>query len=409
MKQAVAHGAAVKRGDVLLQIDTTKIDQAIRDLKMEREIAEISLRQAREELPVLEQLLPLNLAAAERDKRIAEEDLKRYQEIDRALAQRNVEFSVKSSTNFLEYAREEFKQLEKMYRDKDLREETEEIILKRQRNQVEAAEFRLETLKIDRDRILNVDLPRRDQTTKDLAAKQLLAWQRAQAVLPLDLNQKRLTLRKQELEREKSEERQYQLEADRAAMTVRAPTDGVVYHGQYAQGTWSTATASAKLRRNGSVSANEVFMTIVSPQARLVRATVEEKDLHALRIDLAGEATPVGFPDLKLPARLTQLSLAPRGAGNFEAKVTIEASGKDQTIMPGMACSVKFVSYRNDNALLAPAAAVFRDGAEDSSYVYVASNGQPRKTAVKTGKTSGGKTEITEGVSAGDEIYTAKP
>ncbi len=189
VKQAVAHGMPVKRGDVLLQIDTTKIDQAIRDLKMEREVAEIALRQAREELPVLEQFLPLNLAAAERDKRIAEEDLKRYQEVDRALAQRNVEFALKSSANYLEYAREELKQLEKMYRDKDLREETEEIILKRQRNQVEAAEFRLETVKIDHDRVLNVDLPRKDQTIKDLAQKQSLAWQKAQAVLPLELNQ----------------------------------------------------------------------------------------------------------------------------------------------------------------------------------------------------------------------------
>jgi multidrug resistance efflux pump len=399
----------VKRGDVLLQIDTTKIDQAIRDLKMDREVAEIALRQAREELPVLEQFLPLNLAAAERDKRIAEEDLKRYREVDRALAQRNVEFALKSSANYLEYAREELKQLEKMYRDKDLREETEEIILKRQRNQVEAAEFRLETVKIDHDRVLNVDLPRKDQTIKDLAQKQSLAWQKAQAVLPLELNQKRLALRKLELEREKSAERQYQLEADRAAMTVRAPADGIVYHGQYTQGQWNTATASAKLRRNGSVQANDVFMTVVSPQPRLVRATVEEKDLHSLRTDLTGEATPVGYPDLKLPARLIQLSLAPRGAGNFEAKLAIEPSSKEASLLPGMACTVKFVIYRNDSALVAPAAAVFRDAAEDSAYVYVANNGQPHKTSVKTGKTSSGKTEIVAGLKAGDEIYMARP
>lgn len=406
VKQAVPHGTAVKKGDVLLQIDTTKIDQTLRDMKLEREIAEIALRQAREELPVLEQLLPLNLAAAERDKRIAEEDLKRYLEIDRALTQRNVDFSLKSSTNFLEYAREELKQLEKMYRDKDLREETEEIILKRQRNQVEAAEFRLETLKIDREKTLSVDLPRRDQTIKDAAAKQSLAWQKAQATLPLELSQKRLALRKQELEREKSDERQYQLEADRAAMTVRAPVDGVVYHGQNSQGTWNTSTASPKLRRNGSVAANEVFMTVVSDKPGLVRATVEEKELHQLRTNITGEATPVGFPDLKLPAKLTQLSLAPRGAGSFEAKVSI-GPAKDQAIMPGMACTVKFVGYRNDKAMLVPSSAVFRDE-DDAPYIYAVGS-TPKKTSVKVGKTSGGKTEILEGLAVGDEIYTAKP
>ncbi len=408
VKQAAPHGKMVKKGDVLLEIDMTKIEQALRDLSLEREVAEIALRQARDELPVLEQLLPMNLAAAERDKRIAEEDLKRYLDTDRALTQRNVDFSLKSTSNFLDYAREELKQLEKMYRDKDLREETEEIILKRQQNQVESAEFRLESVKIDRDRTLNVDLPRKDQTIKDLAAKQALAWQKAQIALPLELSQKRLTIRKQELDREKSAEKQYQLESDRAAMTVRAPADGIVYHGQYSQGTWNTATASPKLRRNGTVTANEVFMTIVSAKPGMIRAAVEEKDLHALKTGLTGEATPAGFPDVKLPVRLTQLSLAPRGAGSFEARATLDPAAKCESILPGMACSLKFVAYRNDKALLAPASAVFQDDG-DSRYVYLAAGGSPKKTPVKVGKTSGGKTEITSGLAADDEILASKP
>ena len=73
VKSAVAHGTRVKKGDLLLELDTTTIDKTLRDLKLDRELADIALRVGREELPVLEQFLPLNLATAERDKRVAEE------------------------------------------------------------------------------------------------------------------------------------------------------------------------------------------------------------------------------------------------------------------------------------------------------------------------------------------------
>jgi len=78
VKSAATHGTRVKKGDVVLELDTVKIDQALSDLRLEREIADIALKQAKDELPILEQSLPLNLVAAERDKQNAEEDFKRY-------------------------------------------------------------------------------------------------------------------------------------------------------------------------------------------------------------------------------------------------------------------------------------------------------------------------------------------
>ena len=409
VKSAVPHGTRVKKGDVLLELDTTTIDRTLRDLRLDREVANVSLRIALEELPVLEQFLPLNLATAERDKRIAEEDLKRYETIDRAQSKKSVEFSLKSVGNFLEYAREELKQLEKMYRDKDLTEETEEIILKRQRNQIESLENNLESTKIQTDRSLNVDLPRRDQAVKDTLHKQTLAWQKAQSVLPLELNQKRLALQKQQAEREKNEERFVQLEADRKAMVVVAPIDGILYHGQCDRGNWNTAIVSGRLRRNGNVQANEVFMTVVTTRPLVARADVEEKDLYAIKTDVAGELTPVGFPDLKLPARVKSVSLVPRAAGTFEARLSVDVPAEVESLMPGMTGTVKLTTYRNDRALLVPSTAIFRDEGSSSSHVYLLGEGKPVKTEITIGKASGGKTEVLKGLKVGDELLANKP
>ena len=143
VESAVELGTPVKRGDILIELDREKIDKAIQDAEVEHSLGELALKHAEEEMPVLEKLLPLDLAAAERTKAQADEDLARFVEIDRPNSEKMAQFTVKSAVESLEYAKEELRQLEKMYRSKDLTEETEEIILRRTRFQVESSEVRL--------------------------------------------------------------------------------------------------------------------------------------------------------------------------------------------------------------------------------------------------------------------------
>lgn len=412
VKKALEHGTAVKKGDVVLELDLDKIDLAIRDLRVERNLEELAIRLAREELPILEKSLPLDLAAAERTKKQADEDLKRFLEVDRPLLKEDAEQMVKSANFFLESAREELKQLQKMYRDKDLTEETEEIILKRQRYQVESAEHWLKSAKISREQTLKVTLPRREQTLRDDAQKHALALEKAQNTLRPTLSQKRLALEKLLYEHDKSGERLKELERDREAFTVRAPADGIVYHGKCQLGQWATKSqVETKLQPGGILAPAEVFMTIVVPRSIFVRADVEEKHLHWLREGLQGKVVPAGYPDLKLPARLAKISLVPQSAGHFDARLTLDARESSQILMPGMACNIKLTAYHKKDAVTIPASAVFSDdGEEDVHYVYLCGkNGKPDKRTVKIGKCNGQKTEILEGLKEGEEILAEDP
>jgi multidrug resistance efflux pump len=242
---AVEAGTAVKKGDVLVRLQPDKIDHAIRDTEHEMRIGEVAIRLAEKELPILESSTPMELATAERNKLEADQDQQRYLEIDLPLARESAENMLKSAKYRLEYAQEELKQLQKMYRSKELTEETEEIILKRQRHQVEMAEFGLKSQKISHERTLKIELPRREQTVKDNAEKQSLALRKARDTLPLSLNQKRLALEKLKHEHAKSVERLSQLRKDREQMTVKAPADGIVYYGKYHNGQWTSSAVAA--------------------------------------------------------------------------------------------------------------------------------------------------------------------
>lgn len=416
VEKAVELGTPVKQGDILVELDREKIDKAIQDAEVELSLGELSLEHAEEELPVLEKLLPIDLAAAERAKIQADEDLARFLEIDRPNSEKMAQFSVKSAVEHLEYAKEELRQLEKMYRSKDLTEETEEIILRRTRFQVESSEFRLKETELRRDATLKVELPRQQIRVGEAAVRQALDLQRARATLPVALNQKRLGLAKLKHDQSRATEKLTDLRRDRDAMTVHAPADGLVYYGRNERGNWpGTASMSSKLRKGGVVTADEVLISVVAPRPLSVRGAVEEKDLRSLagRDELKVRATPAADPALSLPARLTSLTPVPREAGKFELIAAVELGPDAALIKPGMACSLKFTTYRAQDALTVPSSAVSEDESDDGTMTHVVylprKEGKPEKRTVKTGKTAGGKTEILTGLRAGDEILGSKP
>jgi multidrug efflux pump subunit AcrA (membrane-fusion protein) len=416
VEKAIDLGMPVKQGDILVEFDHEKIDKAIQDAEVELEVGEVALKHAVEELPVLEKLLPIDLAAAERARTQADEDLTRFLEIDRPNSEKMARFSVKSATEYLEYAKEELRQLEKMYRSKDLTEETEEIILRRTRFQVESGEVRLKEAELRRDATLKVDLPRQEIKVREGATRQGLEYQKAVAILPLTLSQKRLGLAKLKHDHTRAAEKLANLRRDRDAMTAHAPADGIVYYGRIDHGSWPGAAAvSSKLRKGGVIMPDEVFITVVAPRPLLIRTTVDEKDLHELsgRAELKGRATPSALPELYLPARLMSMTSVPRESGKFDVLADAELSPAAALIKPGMACTLKFTTYRAPEALTVPSSAVSEDEADDGTIIHVVhlpvKEGKPVKRTVKIGKGSGGKTEILDGLHAGDEVLTGKP
>jgi multidrug efflux pump subunit AcrA (membrane-fusion protein) len=195
-------------------------------------------------------------------------------------------------------------------------------------------------------------------------------------------------------------------------MTIKAPADGIVYYGKCTRGTWGTAGAmAAKLQRGGVLTPAEVILTIVQPRPLFIRAVVEEKDVHWVRPDVKGKAVPVPYPDLKLPAKVSQVSAIPVTPGNFEARIAVDTGVDSAAIMPGMACAVKLVPYAKADALTVPATSVFTDDLdEDKHFVYVpGKDGKPEKRFVAAGQTSEGKTEIKGGLDEGDEVLLEKP
>ena len=228
------------------------------------ELSGISLKQAEKSLELLERSTPIKLDTAERAESRAAEELKRFLTVGRDSMVEMAEFSLRSAKNYLEYQAEELKQLEAMYEADDLTEETEEIVLKRTRNNVKTAEFSLERAKRSFDREMNIDLPRTEHRYEVAVKQAAIDLARARESLPAALEAAKLKLAKQQLAMEKSETKLKHMLEDRKTMTIKSPAKGVVYYGQCKKGKWSdSSTLAASLREGGSLKSGQVFMTIV--------------------------------------------------------------------------------------------------------------------------------------------------
>lgn len=404
----VPHGARVNAGDAVIEFNTEKLDRAIADLKVDLELGEKALEIARRDLPAAEALHPLEMAEAEQSAKVAAEDLARFLSVEKASAEEDARFAVRAAEERLKYSREELGQLESMYKDKDLTEETEEMILQRTRFDVVQAEQSLKRAKENADRSLLLGIPRREIEVRRASDTSTIAVEKSRAALPLQLAQKRLALAKQEHERRESLRRLAELEADRAAAVVKAPRSGLVYYGRLRDGSWNTTAVAAKTVVGQPVSPAEVGFTVLDPDRLLFRAKIEEKELHLLTTGLAGRVEPTGYPDAEVLVTLGPFVPVPRD-GAFEAMFAVAPREGGPKLLPGMTGTARCVVAKRPEALTVPSGCVFRDD-DGTRHVYVvASDGTTAKKTVKTGLVVGGRTEIVEGLAAGDRVRTTKP
>lgn len=409
--EAVANGSEVRKGEVLVQLEMEKIDDQIADLRRDLALSDLVLKQSEETLKILQESTPLELQQADRSKRRSDEDLERFLKVERPFYKRVVDFILKVNQQQLEYQKEELEQLEKMYKADDLTEQTEEIVLKRQRNQVEQAQFMLDMAKMRHEQQQKYELPRMDENQQYGHEQQDFLYRRTKFSLPVTLKQQQMELAKRKVERQRSQKRLEELLADREAMTIKAPADGTVYYGQYQRGVWQGAPSVAdELRAGGSLQRDKIFMTIVEVRPMQVRIDVPEEALHDVRPGLKATVSPTGYPDLKLRATVDTVDGQPLG-NQYAARLEVTLPHEADMLVPGMTCAVKMVPYLRRQALVVPAAAVFPDKLDDQKkYVYVyQEEGKPEKVTVTVGKRSGDRLEILEGLDRGDEILLEEP
>jgi hypothetical protein len=410
IEEVVEHGQKVREGQTLIKFDDEDLNKAIADLELEQRIGELAIRQAEEELPRQEKTLEMDLEQAERANREAKEDFERYNEIDRPQTVKSANFMVKYYNFMLDYEKDELDQLEKMYAADDLTEETEEVVLKRQRNSVEFAEFSLENAALNRDETLNIRLPRYDVAIKDSLERAEMALARAKLAATLGLNRARYELEQRKEARDKSLERHAKLLEDRGLMELESPAEGIVFYGQSVNGRWAeTASLINRYEPHSSIQPGSVVMTIVKPRPLYITASLDESDRPQVADDQKATVTLPADGSDRLIADVESISSIPVSPGKFDINFELNQEAIPAWVVPGMTCKIAVKSYDKKDALAVPKAAIHEDEDDpNKKYVWLVNpddeEAKPERRDITVGKRSEGDVEILKGLKAGDVV-----
>lgn len=180
-----------------------------------------------------------------------------------------------------------------------------------------------------------------------------------------------------------------QLETRVGFTKIRSPIDGVVTQ-RFAQA-GDIVGGSARLFTVADLNTLVTQLPVSELEVPLLRegASVEVR-VDALGRDIAGRIRRI-FPAVDSVSRLVPVEVAIAGAQQYGLR-------------PGYSVRVTLKLDERDNALVVPTRAIV--GAAGSQSVYVIRDGRAERRRVRVGTDLDGKTEVFEGLAAGDTIIT---
>ncbi len=189
-----------------------------------------------------------------------------------------------------------------------------------------------------------------------------------------------------------------QAKATAAERTVTAPIDGVVTALNVQNG-----DALGNAGSGGSSSAPIVITNVNSIEAVI---SLAETDVPNVAVGQKAIITFDALPDLTLAGKVEGVdSQGTNSQGVVTYNATILPDATNPSVKGGMSVTVNIITKIATDALVVPNVAV-KTQTGGGSYVQVLQNGQPTDVAVEVGISNDTFTQITSGLTLGEEVIT---
>jgi len=399
------HGTKVSKGDTLVIFDAEAIDKKLADTRRTLKSDALNLAQAELDLKNLEETSPHKLESLRIASETAKEENTYFIQTRHKANEDAASLKLERAKQFLSNQQEELRQLTKMYRAKDLTEETEEIILTRQKEDVAAAEVTLRLETLDFKRTVDVSLPREAVSLSNNSRDAAIALAKAEKDIPHAIELKKIELESLRTTNQRLKDTLADLEHDRALFEIKSPADGWFYHGPVENGRWLPAEAVKTLFKHGHPPAGRPFATFVPASSKLALiAFLDEAAARSLKVELSGTATLVGHEEEEVAVKISHIATVPGPDGTYRADLSA-IWPKDLTPSTGATAEVRVIAYHQEAAITVPNKALAHNAAGWTVEAKL-TNGKTESRPVKRGRVTPETTEILSGLEVGQVIAT---
>ena len=404
----VDEGSLVKKGDLLIELDISDLDNELVERKIRVQNDEADLIHAQENMKVVENQAQADIQQAELDFKFAKQDLKKYIEGEYPKLTKESEAKITLAQEELSKAEEDLKWSQILYKEKYLAQSE----LQKHELAAKKTELNLELAKADLDLLESFTYQRQiDQLESDVKQAEM-ALERTQRLAAANIAQARAQLSAREAELKEETDRLRRTERQIARAKMYAPIDGMVLYASSVEDRWRRD--DDHIETGTVIRERDEIIYLPTASEFNVEVNIPEVDLGKLEPGLPVSVAIDAMPGRTFHGQVRGIAQLPDAGSRYLNpnlklyETVIELDSTVDSLRNGMSCQAKIMVAHYDDALYVPMQSAVR--LQGQTVVYVLEdNAVPTPRPVELGMDNSSFVHVLSGLNEGERILLAPP
>jgi HlyD family secretion protein len=405
----IDEGARVKKGDVLVKLDASKLEDELFSQQIKTQSAESLFIRAREDLAITQNQAASDVEKAETTLAFAKQDLEQYVKGEYPQQLRESEVRITLAEEDLQRAQEKHEWSKVLFKQKFLSQtelQADELAARK-------AELDLELAR-GKKKLLEQHTYARELAQLNSDVKQAeMALERVQRKAKANTLQAEVEAATKESESKRQKDRLEEIEQHIKAAEVIAPSDGQVVYATSAQRQhWRSN--DQPLAAGKEVREQEALIHLPDTTRMMAAIKVHETHVKKLTVGMPANISVDALPGVNLSGEVKQVAPLPDPTSfwmNPDLKVydtEVYIDDNDDGLRNGMTCEVEIVAETHTNALFVPVQCVIEENGEPTVYVR-GKRGRAEPRRVTTGQDNNRMIHVLDGLEQGEEVLLTPP
>ena len=402
----VPEGSYVKKGQLLVELDSSASQDAVSQQQISVEKAQFALIQAQQQLEIQKSVVDSEIQTAELKVEFAKSDVDKYVKGEAEQTRRNAQIEITNVLETLQIALERLQWSEQLYKKGF---ETKGN-LDNDRLKVNQTKLKLEQSETNLWMIETFDVPKKKreleatlQEAKENLDRVKLQGDRKLAQFKADVEsqQKTLELNQTKLARDKKQ---------LAGTKILAPQDGLVVYGSAEGG--GHFSSESMIEEGAVVRNRQELIKLPDVSEMKLKVKIHESHINQVRPDQTAFVVLDSMPDQRFQGIVKKVALLPDTQarwGNPDLKVyatEIVITDKLPDVKPGVSAKAEIVITNLSNVLSVPIQTV--TSRKGKPTVFLAGT-TPKPVPITVGMYNTKFIEVTAGIKPGDRVMLSPP
>lgn len=405
----VPEGTRVKKGDLLVELDASSMQDQRIDQDIRVQNAEAAYINAKENMAIVENQAQSDVEVAELTLEFAKLDLKKYMEGEYPNQLEKAESDIQLAEEDLARAQDKVEWSRKLHEEKYLSNtelQADELAYSR-------ANVNLQVAQRDRELLETYTHPRQITQLESDVRQAEMALERTEAKARANVVQAKADLVAREQEYNRQKDRLDKLDDQISKAKIYAPADGMVIYATSARrGGWRDNREP--LDEGVEVFERQELIYLPTAAASKAEVDIHEASLEKMRLGLPAIVTVDALPGRRFFGKVGRIAPLPDPQSmwmNPDLKVynsDIYLEGDDPALRTGMSCKVEIIVAQYDDAVHIPIQAVIRVDGKPTVYV-VHPDGTVEERVVEIGLDNNSMVRVVSGLEEGEVVWLAPP